>query len=811
MSEPVNIARFVLGNPENGIISAEGYNAQYSGKNMDDFLSLPAIPGRHSATDVSKLFYEKNSKAIILRPDLKLKSMMEGSGYSTTGGSWKAKTIPGQPSLNLLHQYDIASEGWKVKSDADFKGNQGYIFYWQKWVTKTNLSSAITISVGKGVSNGAVTLFLKPREKMYVQYYPTSGESYGQWNVAIPKSFYSTDTLANSLNILICLFVNDFIILGFGGLDNVIALKCNKYGLIKDKNKKEYPLLTPENGYLEITASGAILLGFKKLTYEEAGSLATPIGYPGYVVTENLSLDITKAIVPTGCSITKKGHAGGNDPEDEGVSVGGSGREAIEKFGVYGVLSLAGDGNSTPYLYQFRISAPPARISQSVSAQALTTDIKSYEENMSGDKDGNFSGSSISAAVICKVIDGRLTHTNLFRSKAPEVRHYLKLRGQESEVLRGVHKLAVKEIGRPLWNKFDLNLESQDITKRLREDPILISENFDEKIEKEEWTHTDLMEELGKRAGVNIRCADVSADKTVPASYHYLQPSGDTEKPNWQFNRGVFYWDAMQRVREFSGWLLYPDNDPSNLGGLYYCPKPTSDSPVKYSLNADNDIVSNVFYRLIDLYRSRFMILGIAAKDSAELEGGDYSNKSWQYKKGQVLCGQALSPQLEAEIGESRPLIWVDPAFTDWKSIGIAILRLYNYYTIEHFAPVFQINNFEDYQDLHLYDLIQWMDETKDYNGSKLVDDKFLITSLAVSVDKFTATANVNTTVTEQAMFQGILKEAKRQREVGMKNYNEMVKGMEAVTKGDYAKLMTQAPGALRIFAYNDWKETAGL
>jgi len=205
------------------------------------------------------------------------------------------------------------------------------------------------------------------------------------------------------------------------------------------------------------------------------------------------------------------------------------------------------------------------------------------------------------------------------------------------------------------------------------------------------------------------------------------------------------------------------------------------------------------------------MILGIAAKDSAELEGGDYSNKSWQYKKGQVLCGQALSPQLEAEIGESRPLIWVDPAFTDWKSIGIAILRLYNYYTIEHFAPVFQINNFEDYQDLHLYDLIQWMDETKDYNGSKLVDDKFLITSLAVSVDKFTATANVNTTVTEQAMFQGILKEAKRQREVGMKNYNEMVKGMEAVTKGDYAKLMTQAPGALRIFAYNDWKETAGL
>ena len=811
MSEPVNIARFVLGNPENGIISAEGYNAQYSGKNMDEFLSLPEIPGRHSATDVSKLFYEKNSKAIILKPDLSLASM-DRSKYSRDPASWELRTILGQPELKLEHQYDVGAKRWKIDSDpADFLANQGFIFYWQKWVTPKGSSSGISISLSVG--EDFIGIYLEPRQKIYVkQKCEISGEVHEQtWEKQVPSSFYPTETVGNSLNVLICLIVGDYIILGMGGLENTIALKCQKYNTATDKNDKGYPILTPANSGIQIIGDGAILLGFKKLTYEEAGSLATPIGYPGYVVTENLSLDITKAIVPTGCSITKKGHAGGNDPEDEGVSVGGSGREAIEKFGVYGVLSLAGDGNSTPYLYQFRISAPPARISQSVSAQALTTDIKSYEENMSGDKDGNFSGSSISAAVICKVIDGRLTHTNLFRSKAPEVKHYLKLRGQESEVLRGVHKLAVKEIGRPLWNKFDLNLESQDITKRLREDPILISENFDEKIEKEEWTHTDLMEELGKRAGVNIRCADVSADKTVPASYHYLQPSGDTEKPNWQFNRGVFYWDAMQRAREFSGWLLYPDNDPSNLGGLYYCPKPTSDSPVKYSLNADNDIVSNVFYRLIDLYRSRFMILGIAAKDSAELEGGDYSNKSWQYKKGQVLCGQALSPQLEAEIGESRPLIWVDPAFTDWKSIGIAILRLYNYYTIEHFAPVFQINNFEDYQDLHLYDLIQWMDETKDYNGSKLVDDKFLITSLAVSVDKFTATANVNTTVTEQAMFQGILKEAKRQREVGMKNYNEMVKGMEAVTKGDYAKLMTQAPGALRIFAYNDWKETAGL
>jgi len=825
--EPVNIARFVLGNPKNGIISADGYNAQYSGKNMEEFLSLSAIPGRHGATDVSKLFYEKNSQAIILRPDLELASMVEDSGYTTSDGSpaakWGIKTIPGQPSLDLIHQYNVASQNWGIQTDADFEQNQGFILYWQKWVTQKDVPSGLAISLG-GLTGG-FNFILNPGENR-IQYFPSTGEVVEEQDIAIPESFYSTENLRNSINVLICLIVDRYIIFGFGGLDNTIAIKCKNYGIAEDVNNKGYPIITPEGVALKIEGNGAALIGFKKLTYEVSGSLATPIGYPGYVVTGSLNADITKAIIPTGCSIEGSGHAGGNNEEEEDVSIGGSGREAIEKFGIYGIVSLIGDGqeatdeqeaipsNVTPYLYQFRIFSPPERISQDTTAKVLTTDIKTYEENMSGDKDGDFSGSSISASVVCKIQDNQLTHTNIFRSKAPEVRHYLKLRGQESEVLRGVHKLTVKEIGRPLWNKFDLNIESQDITKRLREDPILVSENYDEKIVKKKWTHVDLMVELGRKAGINIRCAAITEDTTVPASYHYLQPSGDTENPNWQFNRGVFYWDAMQRVREFSGWLLYPDNDPSNLGGFYYCPKPTDDSSVKYSFNADNDIVSGVKYRSIDLYRTRFMILGEAAKNSSELEGGDYSNKSWQYKKGQVICGQALFPDLAAEIGESRPLIWVDPAFTDWKSIGIAILRLCNYYTEEHFAPVFQINNFEDYQDLYLYDLIKWVDDTKESHAgapSKLVDDKFLITSLSVSVDKFTATANINTTVTEQAMFRGILKEARRQREVGMKNYNEMVKGMEAVTKGDYAKLMTQAPGALRIFAYNDWRERAGL
>ncbi len=820
MAEVVNSARLVFGNPDNGIISADGYNAEYFGKDFDSFISIDAIPGRHGAMDKSKLYYEKHSGAIMLKPILTLESMIDGVDYSTDGGSWEVARIPGVPTLDMLHQKDTTAEDWKVEGvdNKKISANEGFMVYWMKHLTPEGSSGDIVISLENTVGAGAeektstiVKITISPRsaitiERKIVVSYTDAGKSVTKYGTeqkveaTIPQAYYETETFG-MMKVLTCFFVDEYIVIGINGIYETIALKCENYTTITaldGGNNVKYTPQANDGGTLSFTASGSCLVGFKRLAYKTSGGFVTPIGKPGYILTESPHTEITKASVPNECGIGMRAADGGYDYSSEDVTV--EGREGIEKCGFYGIITLYGPGNNSPLLYSFRLYAAPTRVSQAGTALNLTTDIKSYEETAAGDKDGNFMGSSIAADVICKIEDDKLTHTNLFRSKAPEVRPYLKLIGQETETLRGVHKIVTKVMGRPEWNKFELKLQCQDITERLRLYPVLTSENYDER----GWTHVDLMKELGRNAGITVRCAGISADTTVPESYHYLKSSGDRERPNWQFGPADMTWNAMQRVREFSGWLLYPDNDPSNLGGLYYCPKPTSDSPVKYSLNADSSIVSNVEYRSIDLYRTRFLILGIAGRDSSADVEGNYAITRHRYKKGDILLGMGLHPNLEKEIGESRPLIWIDPTFTDWISIGAVILRLKNYYTKEHLAPVFQINNFRSYPNLYAYDLIQWTDDTKDFEENKLVDDKFLITSLRASVRRFASTAYINTTVTEQALLHGILRQAKQQSEVGMRDYNQIIKGMEAVTKGDYQELMTKAPAACRIFSYND-------
>jgi len=171
MAEPVNVARIVFGNPQKGIISCQGFNAEFSGKNWDKFLSRGAIAGRHGAVDKSRLFYEKNSQAIILKPDLSLVSMT-GSGYTTGGDGtekWEGRKIPGQPDLTLEYQYN-AKAVWEILSDSDFSANQGYVFYWQKYLTSQGSSPEMQIHLGKQDAANFIGITLQPREKVFIMY-----------------------------------------------------------------------------------------------------------------------------------------------------------------------------------------------------------------------------------------------------------------------------------------------------------------------------------------------------------------------------------------------------------------------------------------------------------------------------------------------------------------------------------------------------------------------------------------------------------------------------------------------------------------
>jgi len=714
MAEPVNIARIVFGNSEKGIISAQGFNAEFSGKNWDKLLSRSAIAGRHEAIDKSKLFYEKNSQAIILRPDLELKSMVEGSGYTTTDGSWKAKTILGQPSLNLMHQYNVASKDWKIKSDDDFKRNQGFVLYWSKWATPKDSESGLTITFGSGQST--YIFYLQPRRKISITKIIQSGETEldENWETSIPESYFANDNPFSKLNVLVAFVVDDYLLLGFGGLENTVALKSKLYFNGEDSQKKKYPIMTTNETSLEVKSSGAILLGFKKLTYETEGNLSTPLMFPGYVFVAPPEGVVSKKITPTGASIDINGFSGGGVVEEEGQP----GTDA-EKQGVYANVTLKGDGNITPYLYRFKIHQSPGKITGDSVAQGLDTDILSYEESISGVKDGSFMSGSASVVVTCA---GQF-YPNLFMMRSPRVQYNLKLRGQEVEFLRAVHIVDIKEAERPQFGVFNLKLESRDITRELAECPLLESESYDDK----GWRHGDLMQALADKGGATLISANYSSDPLLPVSK-------DIDSPNWQFQRGVKIWEAMSQVRRHSGWLLYPNSE----GNLVYKPRPTESDSEDYTIDANAVPVTDVSYKLIDLYRTRILVWGKGAED--------YEGK-YPYKKGDNILGAGWHEGLENQIGRSRPLVIIDPLLSDWDSIEKRVGALYDYHTRDPFYISFQINDFENYGDMWIYKIIKWTDSKMNWGGIPLADKKFLITGVYPRIDKFSAIAMVEAVI----------------------------------------------------------------
>lgn len=697
-----NHCRLVLGNPANGIISAGGFHADFPASMWNQFESRAAIAGRHAAVAKENLMYIEKMGCIILRPNISLKQTMVAEDYTTEGGTWGLSQVYGNPTLTLCHQKDVTATGWKIASAATvgkyFAENQGFVLWWKKYATPSGSDSDITITLGINTGlwlDNKITITLKPTQKSEISYYPGVFPGISEKiEFQLPKHFALSEFPVNTL---ICMIIDGEIILADSGLEWIFTWKP---ALAGDST------VLAAGGRLYLEGDGSILCGFKPLTYATTGGFSTKLYYPGYVMSTPPVIE-KKVVTPTGTDITMSGFMGGGDINTEEITASDA-----EKFGLYFLANFTGDGTTTPIFYKASVRDEPQRISMSGSAQELNTQILLFKQNMSMGKDGVWNGGSITTTVACE----ELFYPNIFASKSPQVQYYLQMIKQEAEALRDTHYVDYKEVMRPEHGQFLMDIVSRDITKELELTPMLESVDYDAQIKANSWKHADLMNALAVRGGVTlvVNASDYANDPLLP----YVT---DADNAVWQFKRTENIWACMQKVREYSGWMLYPDSQ----GRLVYKPKPTSATTEDYTWDVNNMAIEDVRYKLIDLYRTRFLVWGKAAADNT----GDYP-----YKKGDNILGGGYHADLEAQLGRSRALVVLDPGLNDWDSIERMVDALYDYYTRDPFYFSGRLTFPESYPALWVGQVVKLTDSKMEWDGVPILNKKFMVTSVSMEL-----------------------------------------------------------------------------
>ncbi|MCD6220705.1 hypothetical protein J7K25_00905 [bacterium] len=755
----VNAVKIEFQKSKNGLIEKEPFSAEYSRERFSDLEVKENV------------FYEKHSGTIILHPNLKPvdmdgeyqdeeKTIYKGSWYQMYGGSWEVIDAFGSPPAKVEYQKKVEDEEgnpciWRIDTDKVFKENQGFVVWFSKYLLPHNWNSCLIFQLadradGKSEKGIRITIGNLQRELAKQYPYVSNPEKQSQeilieqWNTKMlptwpprsePKTQKQIFSLPSNFNlyewsgeykVLIVFIVDRYIVVGFNGLENTVAMKCNDYETGIDENSNSYPVITGENSMLSIWGYGAILIGFKKLHFEKEGRVVTPV-FLSPEVLDSPAIEDTKKIVFEGTSIEKEGRAkteNGIDKVKGVITLKGvpvldrslspltddeynslSNEEKRERDYLEYLTSVT---EKTPYLYRFKVSHPIVRTTATGEVpESLKEDILSYDESISGDFMGRFSGASTSIEITCY----KDFYKSIFLSKNPLIKIFLRPYGKDEYFLRATHyvdKTTFKIEGK---NRIRLVLQGKDITKELELINLKNSMSFDDK----KWTHIDLVryfiEELG---GIEL-IVEGEEESFLPTNI---------EKPNWEFKAGTNVWECANELVEDYFWLLYPSRD----GKMIYKPRPDNNSPVKYTINKDIDIVGSPEYSIPDVWKTRFSVIGKAGEDSDE------------YKKGEILVGLAYNKQLERELGRSRiakPL--QKSIYSDWGIIEKAINHLWNIYTGNNINLSFQLRNFEDYADLYLFDVIEWQD-----NDFPEVSGKYLITGISISIsDRFKVFANI--------------------------------------------------------------------
>ena len=676
--------------PSNGIVSTTGFGA--SGV-IDEKL--------YKSLANENCWYEKHSKSVILRPNIEasLKDMALADADFTYGDSadWEVRKPLGF-GYNMLYHKKTSTSSW-VKWQTALKTNQAFVVWFSKLVGNVSGGASSLGIYLLDFATAIYSLMIDMRFGKEVVIY--RGDS-KVWQTGFPQQFTDSNT-EKPINFLICMFINDWIILGFNGLESTVGFKVEKDkwdGVTIDQNGREYPILAPSGINVQMVSDGVFWTGYNQLYFESNGELKSQDVMPGYQFVEDTpsTHEISNHILP-------KDNGNHCDDSLEIVEVSGAGSAYKFKYALglsgcnYGT-SKAGYSGLTPAIFSFKVADNMIRTSAPASPYTLDTDILQYTDNQSEGRDGSTQGAS--STTIISGADSYYPTILAYRNRKMDI--------QIEGNTRATHLTDTMRLKRPEFGKRDIEVSGFDYSKRCRNAYVLSPAVYDGE------RHGDIMQALAELAGVSVTIAGYSTDPVFPVSI-------DTSKANWEFKVGTNVWDAMQTIRQYSGWVLYFDAN----GVLQYKPRPTSSDAAKYTFRTNHDLVtgSDIYIQdlegeWVDWVRTRVVVRG---KASERVEG--------KYERDQLITVKvpADPSTAENEIGETRIALYIDPSIAN-EEIALWVARnIFSWYTKPHVFVNFTVPEADGCLDIWLYDVLNLYDAETNLTGKYLIRDVTLTTT----------------------------------------------------------------------------------
>jgi len=737
---PVNQAKLTFEISTNGLISAEGYNIEIRGAQWRDIFKnkRAMVNGQMTLCAAAEnLYYEPNTGAIILKPDISMVDMAAASAWYTlagTGAIWTRVTPPGYPSKEMLEQTVVADGSgnainWEIQTTTPkFTENHGFVFWWKDWVTAKNVKNELTFlleAVNLSATKDHVQIKLNPdtgRVDIEVQMNEPDNSPGGGTLTSTDKGSFvipvnqPTGRHSIDLQCLVVLLIDNYVVVGINGMENAVTFQSGVHGWgtpLTGNDADCYKILLMSQGTLKVTGTGVIVCGFKRMTYAPSGAFWLPLYNKGY---DYLRTKAAQALFKVRDS--SKTMYAGDIFWGSSTPIGSATCPANE----VGMMTMvAGAGNiTTPLLYSIQVRKPHTRATGAgTPPDPLTGDIREYKESAAIGKDGMWLSGQIETVIRCN----STFYHEILKTKCSQIKYELMLAGKSAWVTRGIHSIDRKRVSKPRHGTFDLILTSRDISKEIQRCPLLQSESFDDRGMK----HAELLSYINTQAGFETILGDYSTDPILP-------PSPNVERPTWQWGRGNNSWEPLGKVQGYSGWMLFVGMD----GKVHYIPRPTTSATAKYTISAQTSVIEDVYVDTMDYLFTRFLTVGVVARDMTDPFTGSYR------KAGDIIMGKYVDASLEAEIGRSRPVVVIDPALSDFTQHKRMLKTLKDLYCRDHWCLAFKLNNFAAYDDLYVGDVISYSDtDVVDDTPAAIYDGKYMVTSINASVKKVGATAEV--------------------------------------------------------------------